>query len=112
MQPFQPRFDVEFGGMLNNIGDQSEGTFRCPFCNSGKGFSTNAVDAIPKSLMPYRRVILVENENFFVIPDISPLCELHLLIISKRHYSSFSKIPTAFMKDLETMKTLVKNKVG
>lgn len=37
--------------------------------------------------------IIVENNHFFAIKDISPLYKIHLLIISKRHFPTISDIP-------------------
>lgn len=41
-----------------------------------------------------------ESENFFAIKDIHPKVKGHTLIISKKHYNSFSDIPSILGNEL------------
>lgn len=47
--------------------------------------------------------ILTENEHFFVILDIDPIQQGHILIISKKHYTDIREIPNEILSDLFTL---------
>ncbi|WP_214072575.1 HIT domain-containing protein [Mucilaginibacter sp. dw_454] len=66
----------------------------CPFCDiTTEKKIFRWINAIPKDLISFNRIILYENEYFVIIPDISPIVEYHVLIIPKLHYQSISEIP-------------------
>ena len=43
---------------------------------------------------------IIETDNFFVIKDINPISEGHLLIISKKHYENLLHFPTLLGNEL------------
>src|SRR4051794_38088770 len=43
---------------------------------------------------------LVESEHFVVLPDLRPITDGHVLIISRFHLSAFSGVPAAYSDEL------------
>lgn len=66
----------------------------CPFCMETR-FINNKIANLPSE-----SCILYENENLYVGVDISPLCEGHILIITKKHYLNFYETPKYIKKDV------------
>lgn len=67
-------------------------TINCPFCND---------EMIPK--------IFFKTKYFKVIPSIGPLKEGHLLIITKKHFTSIAKIPLMYFHDLKKIYSITRN---
>ncbi|MCK5149629.1 HIT domain-containing protein [Candidatus Pacearchaeota archaeon] len=44
--------------------------------------------------------IIYENDNFFSIPDASPIVEGHSLIISKKHFENILDLPSSLGSEL------------
>ena len=65
----------------------------CPFCN----YSTE---------IKYR--ILMETENFYLIPDLGNFIEGYLLIVSKQHYINLSQLEPKLIKELENIEGIAK----
>jgi len=60
---------------------------------------------IIKGEIPSEKIL--ENENFIVIKDAHPQVKGHSLVISKKHYDSFSDLPEEIYKNLlETIKQI------
>jgi diadenosine tetraphosphate (Ap4A) HIT family hydrolase len=49
--------------------------------------------------------IVLETENFLVIPDISPLVPGHRLLVTRLHYSNFAELRQQFSDELETVQS-------
>lgn len=74
-------------------------TFRHHKCRLCKNFLTGVteyggeqVDGDP---------ILFESENFFVLPDLSPVASFHLLVVSKEHCHSMATLPHDIIDELD-----------
>jgi ubiquinone/menaquinone biosynthesis C-methylase UbiE/diadenosine tetraphosphate (Ap4A) HIT family hydrolase len=74
----------------------------CPFCSSDR-FRLNREIGLPASSS-----ILWGDGDFYVIPDIAPLVEGHLLLISTNHYPSIGAIPSTLIDPLQRQKTAVR----
>lgn len=47
--------------------------------------------------------ILMETENFFLVPDLSPVSDVHLLIVSKKHCRSMSALSNELLEELSQL---------
>lgn len=76
----------------------------CYFCGQIAGRSDRDLIA---ALLPdetYRRRVMLESENFAVIPSLGPLTPGHSLLCSKTHASSFAALPPALQAELSQIK--------
>ena len=71
----------------------------CVFCNENR-FCLNK-----KIGLDSEQAVIYEDEYIYVTPDLAPLSEGHLLIVSQEHYNSFANAPrdvrNSLMKMLE-----------
>jgi diadenosine tetraphosphate (Ap4A) HIT family hydrolase len=51
-----------------------------------------------------RANLLLESENFVLLPDISPLVPGHSLLVPREHYPSFAQIPGSRIQELRNFK--------
>ena len=58
-----------------------------------------------------REPILAESDNFFLVPDLSPVSRYHLLIVSKHHYTSMSMLSDELLEELELLCNWACNKI-
>ena len=75
----------------------------CPFCNDFR-FKQNKYEKLPAE-----ESLLFEDDNLYVIVDISPLCKGHILIISNKHYLSFLQADKKVKKEVYKLKTNIIN---
>jgi len=75
-------------------------TCDCPFCSKNNFY-------IKKKYFPehiHESFILYQTPNFIVVPDIAPIVEGHLLIISKKHYPCYGKLEQNYFHELIELK--------
>lgn len=73
----------------------------CRLCNNGERLKENHVKLYSKVTKATN--ILFESKNFYVAIDNYPICNCHILIISKEHNLSFSTINIALEYELEAI---------
>lgn len=56
--------------------------------------------------------LIYEDEYIFVTPDLSPLVSGHLLIVSQKHYNSFSSAPIEVKKALKNALQYIYERLG
>jgi diadenosine tetraphosphate (Ap4A) HIT family hydrolase len=76
---------------------------RCSLCIEGNEENYKAI-GFHKSAS-----ILWGDDRLFVMPDIAPLAEGHLLIVSTSHFRSFGALPAAALSCLEVTKRTVRD---
>lgn len=62
--------------------------------------------------LPEKESILYEDENIYVMPDISPLEIGHVLIVSKRHYQGFASADKKTIQSLKNFLGYYKRKIS
>nr|VFK30189.1 MAG: Diadenosine tetraphosphate (Ap4A) hydrolase [Candidatus Kentron sp. MB]VFK75127.1 MAG: Diadenosine tetraphosphate (Ap4A) hydrolase [Candidatus Kentron sp. MB] len=73
----------------------------CSFCNGFPGLE-HLVG------MPIDDITILRTENFIVIPDIAPLLEGHILIVTTKHYPCFGAMPPEHLSESIAIKRQVK----
>jgi len=56
--------------------------------------------------------LIYEDENIFVTPDLAPLVSGHLLVVSQKHYNSFSGAPIEVKKALKKAMLYIYESLG
>lgn len=87
------------------MNEQNKKITTCNFCE----------DILKKNRLlglPAKESILYEDENIYVMPDISPLAIGHLLIISKKHFQSFASANAETMESLKKFLRYYKKRIG
>lgn len=74
----------------------------CVFCLNTR-FKNNKLVNLPAD-----ESILFENENLYVIPDIAPLTDGHILIITNEHYTNFYSVPKEIKEQVEILKNNIR----
>lgn len=85
---------------------------KCIFC---KNFKDKALsywistinNTIVDILIDKENVILYESEHFYVIPDIAPLTIGHVLIVSKNHINSMTKLSRCMALELRNLVNII-----
>lgn len=67
----------------------------CPFCKEHK------LELHEKVGYTQKETIIYEDENIYVIPDLSPICNGHYLIVPHKHYHSYSSCPEEVLQSLK-----------
>lgn len=62
--------------------------------------------------LPEQDSIVYEDENIYVMPDISPLAVGHMLIIAKRHYRGYASADMETLHSVEKFLSYYKKKIG
>lgn len=113
MQVILPKFQLQ--GSRYNLFNAMTGVrqeLNCPFCRVPENAVALFSTSIPKAIIRYQYAILFENNAFTIVPDISPLCEFHVLILTKKHYLSFSEIPPEQESSLGECKDFLNKRLG
>lgn len=74
----------------------------CPFCINTRNINNKLVN------LPSEETILFENNDLYVIADISPLCLGHILIVTNKHYLNFWEIPKEIKDEVIKLKDKIK----
>ena len=53
-----------------------------------------------------------ESGNFVAFPDIHPSAPVHLLIVSKKHYSDITQVPDALWIEVKSIAEKLQKKLG
>nr|VFJ47921.1 MAG: Diadenosine tetraphosphate (Ap4A) hydrolase [Candidatus Kentron sp. FM]VFJ48031.1 MAG: Diadenosine tetraphosphate (Ap4A) hydrolase [Candidatus Kentron sp. FM]VFK07686.1 MAG: Diadenosine tetraphosphate (Ap4A) hydrolase [Candidatus Kentron sp. FM] len=73
----------------------------CPFCNKFPELERLVGTSI-------NNLFILKTINFLVIPDVAPLVEGHVLIISKNHYPCFGAMPPEHLREAVDIKRKMK----
>ena len=77
----------------------------CHFCK--KKFERNKEQGLPQE-----ESIVYEDDNIYVMPDISPLIVGHMLIVSKKHYQGYANAGKETMKSIKKFLDIYEKKIG
>lgn len=56
----------------------------------------------------YVRRVILESENFAVVPSLGPVVPGHVLLCPRRHYKSFASISNSYVEEFESIKSKMK----
>lgn len=74
--------------------DAAVAVIDCPFCR---------LQLQPASERAPADTVLFESPNFLVVPTVGPFAAGHVLVISRRHYTSFAALPLELRHEYETL---------
>lgn len=78
----------------------------CSVCNELVADSSNLSDLEYAKLVNNKSTIIYSTKNFAVLPSIGALNETHVLIVPKKHYLSFSQLPSSLDDEIKNIKAL------
>lgn len=86
---------------------------KCNICLEISGKGASEFGSTYCELIGSGKNIILESENFLVIPSFGPLCDAHVMLIPKRHVNSFAQLSTTEVDEgfeiLDVLRTHIQN---
>lgn len=83
--------------------DEISQKVECPFCVENDFY----IYKLFFEKFNSKNLTIQSTQNFIVLPDIAPLVEGHLLIITLDHYSCFGRLPYKYWAELQDLKSYI-----